>query len=505
MKALLSVADKRGVLEFARRLHQAGADLVSTGGTWDLLARQGGLPVQKVSDLTGFPEVLEGRVKTLHPAVFGGILARRDRPDHAAQLAQHGISPIDIVAVNLYPFEATLAKAGVTEEDLLEQIDIGGVALLRAAAKNHPFVTVVCDPADYEWVAAQVGQGGPSPAERRRLAAKAFQHTAFYDSLIADWLRGEEPFPGELTLAYRRVMDLRYGENPHQKGALYAQVPSSGGVVGALHLHGKGLSFNNLLDADAAWEVVQAFPEPTVAIIKHTNPCGLASHPDLAEAYRRAYAGDPVSAYGGIGAFNRTVTREAAEALRPVFYEVVVAPGYEPAALEVLKKKRDLRVLQVPGLTPPIPWDFRLVSGGLLLQTPDALAEDPWVWKTVTRRGPTPQEREDLAFAWRAVKFVKSNAIVLAKGKQMVGMGAGQPNRVTSVRLALQVAGERARGSILASDAFFPFPDSIDLAGQAGVMAVVQPGGSIRDGEVIAAADRYGMAMVFTGVRHFRH
>ena len=506
MKALLSLYDKTGAAELARALHGLGMELVSTGTTHRVLT-DAGLPVQQVADLTGFPEMLDGRVKTLHPVVHAGILARRDLPEHAEQLALRGLATIDLVAVNLYPFEATIARPGVTLQDALENIDIGGPTLLRAAAKNHPFVVVLSDPADYAWVAERLGSGGLSSEERRGLAAKAFQHVALYDTLIARYLRGEgDGFSDELTLGLRKAQDLRYGENPHQRAALYSTAPPSGGVVSAERLHGVALSYVNILDADAAWRAAQDFPEPTVSLIKHATPCGLASHPDLAEAYRRAHAGDPVSAYGGIVGFNRTVTEEAARAMRGVLYDVIIAPGYEPKALDVLRRRRNTRILEVPDAGAA---HERLlvhsVSGGALLQTPDDLDEDPAGWTVVTQRQPTERERADLAYAWRAVKHVKSNAIVLVADQAMVGMGAGQPNRVTSVHLALRAAGERAPGSVMASDAMFPFPDGVETAAQGGVTAVVQPGGSIRDAEVIAAADAAGVAMLTTGVRHFQH
>ena len=506
MKALLSLYDKTGAAELARALHGLGMDLVSTGSTHRTLT-EAGLPVQQVADLTGFPEMLDGRVKTLHPVVHAGILARRDLPEHAAQLALRGLETIDLVAVNLYPFEATVTRPGVTLEEALENIDVGGPTLLRAAAKNHPFVVVLSDPADYDWVAERLEGGGLSAEERRALAAKAFQHVALYDTLIARFLRGDsDGFSEELTLGLRKAQDLRYGENPHQRAALYATAPPIGGVVSAERLHGVALSYVNILDADAAWRAAQDFPEPTVSLIKHATPCGLASHPDIAEAYRRAHAGDPVSAYGGIVGFNRTVTAEAAQAMRGVLYDVIIAPGYEPKALDVLRKRRNTRILEVPEAGAS--HDRLLVhsvSGGALLQTPDDLDEDPAGWTVVTQRQPTEQERADLAYAWRAVKHVKSNAIVLVRDRAMVGMGAGQPNRVTSVHLALRSAGERAPGSVMASDAMFPFPDGVETAAQGGVTAVVQPGGSIRDAEVVAAADAAGIAMLTTGVRHFQH
>ena len=516
MKALISVYDKTGVIEFARLLHHAGADLVSTGGTHRSLTQEGGLSVQQVSDLTGFPEVLDGRVKTLHPRIHGGLLARRDSREHMDELASHDIEAIDIVAVNLYPFQQTISSPDVTLDDALENIDIGGPTLLRAGAKNFRYVTVVVDPSDYGWVADRLSTSGPSMEERRHLAYKAFHHVSVYDAAVAqylgqaeEWQRSDPPIqelPEYLSLGYRRLQGLRYGENPHQKAGLYVPYSNGGGVANARQLHGRELSFNNLLDADAAWRTVSDFDETAVAVIKHTNPCGLSCHPDLAEAYRRAYSGDPVSAFGGIIGFNRPVTSAAARVMSEVFYEVVVAPEYEDEALEVLRKKRNLRILAVPSSrTRQNFFDLRPLSGGLLVQTEDSLPEYPASWKTVTERAPTEEELADLTFAWRAAKHVKSNAIVLAKDNTLLGMGAGQPNRVTSVHLALRTAGEAARGSVLASDAFFPFADSIELGAEGGVTAVVQPGGSIRDEEVISAANRCQMAMVFTDVRHFRH
>jgi phosphoribosylaminoimidazolecarboxamide formyltransferase/IMP cyclohydrolase len=506
VKALISVYDKTGVAEFARALQEAGMELVSTGGTHQTL-RDAGLPVQQVSDLTGFPEILDGRVKTLHPTIYGGILARRDKPEHVSELASRQVDTIELVAVNLYPFAATIARPGVSLDDALENIDIGGPTMIRAAAKNFPFVAVVVDPGDYPWVAERMAAGGLSPEERQRLAQKAFQHVAFYDTIIAQYLRSQEDgFGQELTLGYGKLYDLRYGENPHQRAAFYGE-SSPLGIAGAQQLHGKELSFNNILDADAAWRAVSDFEEPAAAVIKHTNACGLAVHQDQAEAYGRAFAGDPVSAYGGIVAFNRRVTAEAAEAMRQVFYEIVLAPDFDSAALEILKKKRDLRILALgdTGAQRRARWEVRQVLGGVLIQTPDVLEEDSQGWQAATERKPTPEELLDLAFAWKAVKHVKSNAIVVAKGQALLGMGAGQPNRITSVHLALKAAGEASRGAVLASDAFFPFADGVEAAAEGGINAVVQPGGSIRDNEVTEAANRLGLAMVFTGVRHFRH
>ena len=515
MKALISVYDKTGIVELARRLNQAGVDLISTGGTHKTLAQEGALPVRQVSDMTGFPEILDGRVKTLHPKIHGGLLARRDSPAHMDELSRQGIEDIDVVVVNLYPFMDTISRSNVTLDDALENIDIGGPTLLRAGAKNFPFVTVVVDPSDYGWVADRVSASGTTIEERRRLAYKAFRHVSQYDTAVAQYLDQDgaggtgvaEALPQDLTLTYRRLDELRYGENPHQRAALY--VPSSnqtGGIANARQLHGRELSFNNLMDADAAWRTVNDFAEMAAVVIKHTNPCGLACHPDQAEAYRQAYGGDSVSAFGGIVGFNHTVTAAAAQEMSEVFYEVVVAPGYEPEALETLMKRRNLRVLAVPPSSETeFSYDLRPLAGGLLVQTQDTIVEEPSSWKTATARVPTEEELKDMAFAWKAAKHIKSNAIVLAKGTTLLGMGAGQPNRVTSVHLALRAAGDGARGSVLASDAFFPFADSIETAAQGGVTAIAQPGGSIRDEEVIEAANAHQMAMVFTGIRHFRH
>ena len=509
MRALISVYDKTGIVEFARSLFTAGYDLISTGGTHQTLSNEGGLAVRQVSEVTGSPEILDGRVKTLHPVIHAGLLARRDLPDHRAELNQHQITPIDLVAVNLYPFVATISKPGVTLDDALENIDIGGPTMLRAAAKNFPSVAVVVDPEDYEWVAGKLAGDGLTLEDRRGLAAKAFHHVAVYDAAVTGYLGSqsdEEPLPAELSLSLTRVSTLRYGENPHQKGGLYAAPGAPGqGIAGAVQLHGAELSYNNLMDADSAWRTVSDFADTTVAIIKHSNPCGLASRDEQVQAYLQAYEGDTVSAFGGIVAFNTTVTPEAAQAMGPVFYEVVVAPGYDSEALETLQRKRNLRILQVSPDLSATAYDLRPITGGILVQTPDVIDEDPASWNTVTNRAPTAAQLADLAFAWKASKHIKSNAIVMVKDRTLVGMGAGQPNRVVSVHLSQLKAGDKAKGSVLASDAFFPFPDNIELAAEAGVTAIVQPGGSIRDAEVIEAANTADLAMVFTGVRHFRH
>ena len=510
MKALLSVYDKTGIVAFSSKLVSAGYDLISTGGTHNTIFQEGGLPVKQVSEVTGSPEILDGRVKTLHPVIYAGLLARRDSQAHMDELSSQGIDQIDLVAVNLYPFVATISKPDVTMDEALENIDIGGPTMLRAAAKNYPSVVVVVDPSDYDWVADKISGDGLSLEERRSLAAKAFHHVSTYDAAVTSYLttapEKEEGLPAGLTLSLTKVTGLRYGENPHQQGALYVSVGATpAGIARAKQLHGRELSYNNLMDADAAWRTVCDFDDPTVAVIKHANPCGLASHQDQAEAYKRAYEGDSVSAFGGIVGYNRIVTAAAAEAMGPVFYEVVVAPGYEPEALEVLKRKRNLRILSADPGAGGLTYDLRPITGGLLVQTPDAIDEDPADWQTVTNRAPSQAELADLAFAWKAVKHIKSNAIVFAKDLALVGMGAGQPNRVVSVHLSGRAAGEKSKGSVLASDAFFPFPDNIELAAEAGVIAIVQPGGSIRDEEVIEAANQNGLAMVFTGVRHFRH
>jgi phosphoribosylaminoimidazolecarboxamide formyltransferase/IMP cyclohydrolase len=513
-RALISVSDKAGLVEFGRALADRGVEILSTGGSAKALAAAG-VAVTEVSAHTGFPEIMGGRVKTLHPKIHGGILARRDLESHAAAMTAHGIAPIDLVAVNLYPFVQTVAKEGVTLTDALENIDIGGPTLLRASAKNFPGVIVVVDPADYPVVLEKLKKGDFSLEERKRLAQKAFQHTAIYDTAIAQYLRkNEEGLPEELTVAMRKRQDLRYGENPHQQAAFYAELAvgarQNTGITWAEQVHGKELSFNNILDADAAWGAAVDFAAPAVSVIKHTNPCGLSSHPDIAEAYRRAFSGDEVAAFGGIVAANRKVTKEMAEAMRPVFYEIVIAPEYEPAALELLKKKKDLRILVAP--LPPgygkeeSPYtDYRRVKGGFLVQNSDSLPEGQVEMKVVTKRAPTDKEKEDLRFAWRTAKHVKSNAIMLIKDKTVVGMGAGQPSRIVSAQIAGEKAGGKAKGSVLASDAMFPFNDVVEHAAGLGVTAIIQPGGSIRDQDSIDAADKHNIAMVFTGVRHFRH
>ncbi|UCD54335.1 MAG: bifunctional phosphoribosylaminoimidazolecarboxamide formyltransferase/IMP cyclohydrolase [Dehalococcoidia bacterium] len=514
MRAIISVSDKTGVTDFAQGLSRLGFEVFSTGGTKKALA-EAEVPVKSVSEITGFPEILNGRVKTLHPAVHGGLLAKRSLPAHMAELAENKIEVIDLVAVNLYPFVQTVAKAGVTLDDALENIDIGGPTMIRAAAKNFPSVVVVVDPADYQLVLEKLKGGGLDLAERKRLAQKAFQHVAVYDTAISQYLRQDmEGFPDEMTVALKKRFGLRYGENPHQQAAFYAEqvvgVRQDTGLTWAKQLGGKELSFNNILDADAAWGAATDFSASTVAVIKHTNPCGLASHRDIVEAYQRALSGDPVAAFGGIVASNRKVTLAMAEEMKSMFYEIVIAPEYEPKALELLKKKKDLRILvaELPldyGKASAGYLDLRRVKGGLLVQTSDSLPEDSVTLKTVTKREPTQAEITDLLFAWRVVKHVKSNAIVLVKDKTLLGMGAGQPSRIISARVAKEKAGEKTKGSVLASDAMFPFPDVVEAAAAGGVTAIIQPGGSLKDEDSIKAANEHNVAMVFTGERHFRH
>lgn len=513
MRAILSVWDKTGLIDFARGLTGLGIEIFSTGGTKKAL-QEAKVPVHGISDITGFPEILDGRVKTLHPAVHGGILARRKEPSHMAQLAEKGIHLIDMVVVNLYPFLQTIAKQGVTLDEALENIDIGGPTMIRASAKNFPDVIVVVDPSDYNTVLDQLRQGKVDMKVRQKLAQKAFQHTAYYDTAIAQYLRGaEEGFPQEMTIALKKKFDLSYGENPHQKAAFYAEEKPgkpAPDIISSVQMGGKGLSFNNILDLDGAVRAVVDFPEPTVAIIKHNNACGLASDKNLAEAYKRALAGDPVSAFGGIVSANRIIDLPTAQEISKTHFDAIVAPKYEKEALALLQRKKDMRIisLETDRLVPVTSTsclDIRRSGGGILLQTPDFYTEMEFKPRTVTRREPTAKEKEDLIFAWRAVKNIKSNAIVIARDNTLLGMGAGQPNRVVSVHLALRRAGDKATGAVVGSDAFFPFPDGVELAAEGGVTAIIQPGGSLRDEEVIQAADKHNIAMVFTGVRHFRH
>ncbi len=509
MRALLSVSDKRGVLEFARGLVDLGWEIVSTGGTAQAL-QQNGVPVIPIEKVTGFPEMMDGRVKTLHPNVHGGLLARRDHPGDRQALTQHGITPIDLVAVNLYPFRETVAKPETTFEQAIEQIDIGGPSMLRSAAKNHASVIVVVDPADYPRVLAGLKAGGVSSEEKRDLAAKVFAHTAAYDATILAYLtRSAEALPPTLALVLNRGQSLRYGENPHQRAALY--LTDEPGLSQLTQLHGKELSFNNLLDVDAAVTAVLPWSSrPACAIIKHTTPCGIALGRNAADAYRRAFATDQASAFGSVIAFNTVVDAEAAEAMHELFVEVVVAPRVDQKALEVFKRKKNLRVVELPTPDRQPSWDFKRVRGGFLVQDRFQYGgtSQEALWKVATTREPTAAEWNDLRFAWAAVGIVKSNAILLARDEAAIGIGAGQMSRVDSSFLAVhkaQRAGHDTTGSVLGSDAFFPFRDGVDEAARAGVRAIIQPGGSVRDEEVIAAANEHGIAMVLTGVRQFRH
>ena len=518
-RALISVSDKTGLIPFARALAARGVALVSTGGTARVLA-EAGIAVADVASVTGFPEMLDGRVKTLHPAIHGGILARRDLRQHEAALAAHGIGHIDLVVVNLYPFAATVAR-GAPFDECVENIDIGGPALIRAAAKNHDFVTIVTEPADYETVLAEMAahQGATTEALRRRLAAAAFAHTAAYDAAIASWFAREagEVFPETLVLAAKRAQLMRYGENPHQQAALYLAGARGPSAASARQVQGKELSYNNLNDTDAAFALVAEFAEPAVAVIKHANPCGVAVAIDLASAYAKALACDPVSAFGGIVAVNRPLDGEAAEAMAKLFLEVLIAPSLSNEAAAILARKSALRVLVTDGMPDPRAgaMNLRSLIGGYLLQTADTGHVAVCDLKIVTKRAPSDAELRDLLFAFTVAKHVKSNAIVYAKDGATVGIGAGQMSRVDAARIAAQKAEDAARaaglaepatrGSVAASDAFFPFADGLEVTIAAGSTAVIEPGGSIRDAEVIAAADRAGIAMVFTGMRHFRH
>jgi phosphoribosylaminoimidazolecarboxamide formyltransferase / IMP cyclohydrolase len=513
-RALISVSDKNGVVEFARALLTHGVEILSTGGTAQLL-RLNGVVVTEVADYTGFPEMMEGRVKTLHPKVHGGILARRDKPEHVKAMEEHGIPPIDMVVVNLYPFEQTVAKRGVSMEDAIENIDIGGPAMMRAAAKNHAFVAVVTDPADYPSLVEKMKQGGGklSFSERYALAAKAFSHTAEYDGMISNWLTARNAngdvreFPDRLNLQFRLGQSLRYGENPHQSAAFYLERdPPRGTLAGFTQLQGKDLSYNNIADADAAWECCRSFEVPACVIVKHANPCGVAVAQTPLAAYRNAFLTDPTSAFGGIIAFNRPVDGETAEAVSKQFVEVVLAPAFDEAARKVFRAKQNVRLLTVEVAPDQNRLETKRVGGGVLVQTPDNY--DVAELRIVTRRDPTKQEMNDLLFAFRVAKFVKSNAIVFCKGGMTLAVGAGQMSRVDSTRIATikaTNAGLSLRGSVVASDAFFPFRDGLDVVANAGAKAVIQPGGSVRDEEVIQAADEHGIAMVFTGMRHFRH
>lgn len=515
-RALVSVYDKTGLVELATGLHAAGVELVSTGSTAARIA-DAGIPVTKVEDLTGFPETLDGRVKTLHPRVHAGILADTRKPEHLAQLAELGVEAFQLVVVNLYPFGETVA-GGAGSDECVEQIDIGGPSMVRAAAKNHPSVAVVVDTGDYDRVLTAVGAGGFTLAERTALAAKAFQHTASYDVAVANWMAGvlvpateaeetAEPFPAWTGGSWERAAVLRYGENPHQRAALYTDGSGAPGLAQAQQLHGKEMSYNNYTDADAAWRAAYDHDAPAVAIIKHANPCGIAVGADIAEAHRKAHACDPVSAYGGVIAANREISVEMAQQVAEIFTEVIVAPSYADGAVEVLQRKKNVRILLAE---PPVRAgiELRPISGGVLLQQRDVIdaeGDDPKNWTLVAGEAADADTLADLEFAWRACRAVKSNAILLAHDGASVGVGMGQVNRVDAVRLAIQRAGDRAKGSVAASDAFFPFSDGPQQLIQAGIRAIVQPGGSVRDQDTIDAAREAGVTMYLTGSRHFAH
>jgi phosphoribosylaminoimidazolecarboxamide formyltransferase/IMP cyclohydrolase len=514
-RAIISVSDKSGLAELARELTAAGAEIYSTGGTRQFLLDQG-LAAVDVATYTAFPEMMHGRVKTLHPKVFGGILCRRDHADDVESAREHGMQLFDLVVVNLYPFTQTIAKPGVTPAQAIENIDIGGPSLVRAAAKNHAFTAIATEPGQYAEVLAALRDGGTTIGLRQKLAAAAFAHTAAYDAAIATWfgqkLQGEL-FPPTMHVALQRQMELRYGENSHQRGAVYADAAARGvSLVAARQLNGKELSYNNLLDLDSALAVVRPLTEPAASVIKHNNPCGAATAATLADAAKKALDGDPQSAFGGVLAFNRPIDAATAEVLAAPgqFIEAVVAPDFEPAALQVLttkpKWKANVRLLAIGPLdSPAATIGYRQIEGGMLVQETDSAADPEGEWKVVTQKSPDDALLADLRFGWAVVRHVKSNAIALAKGTALVGCGAGQMSRVDSVEIAIQKAGPRAKGAILASDAFFPFPDSIHRAAAAGIAAIIQPGGSVRDDEVIAAANEHGLPMIFTGRRHFKH
>jgi phosphoribosylaminoimidazolecarboxamide formyltransferase/IMP cyclohydrolase len=513
-RAILSVTDKTGLVEFAHRLAGMGVELISTGGTAKLL-RDSGVRVKDISELTGFPEMLDGRVKTLHPKVHGGILHRRENPSHRTAVAEHGIEPIDMVVVNLYAFEKTAAKPGVPFEDLIENIDIGGPSMIRSAAKNFQDVAVVTSPSDYYAVAEEMAKSGGelSSATKWRLAQKAFATTAAYDSAIASTLERvstngrlelhpEAGFPQNLRLRFHKVMDLRYGENPHQKAAMYSD-GSGSGVANGRQIQGKELSYNNIVDLQAAWELAQEFDEVVCAIIKHTNPCGTATGKTLAEAYRKALECDPVSAFGGVIGVNRSVDGDAGEEMVKLFLEVIAAPAFDHAAKAKFAAKKNLRLVEISDA--PQKWVLKNVSGGILVQDTDVRPLVEADLKVVTKRQPTAEEKRALLFAWKVAKHVKSNAILYARDGQTVGVGAGQMSRVDSCKIGAMKAVLPLKGTVAASDAFFPFPDGVEEIARVGTTAIIQPGGSVRDQEVIEAADRLGLAMIFTGVRHFRH
>ncbi|SDX40225.1 bifunctional phosphoribosylaminoimidazolecarboxamide formyltransferase/IMP cyclohydrolase [Paenibacillus sp. PDC88] len=511
-RALVSVSDKTGIVDFCRELSNLGVEIISTGGTSSLLSNEG-VPVIGISDVTGFPEIMDGRVKTLHPAVHSGLLAVRDNAEHQQQMKDLGLDYIDLVVVNLYPFQETIAKPGVSYEDAIENIDIGGPTMLRSAAKNHAFVSVVVDAADYEQVLAEVRESGDTTLEtRKQLAAKVFRHTAAYDALISDYLSNVngDPLPERYTVTYEKIQDLRYGENPHQQAAFYRKpLAPNGTLTTAEQLHGKELSYNNINDANAALQIVKEFDAPAVVAVKHMNPCGVGTGENIYEAYMKAYNADPTSIFGGIVAANRTIDRDTAVKLSEIFLEIVLAPDFTPEALEILTKKKNIRLLKMGELGSAKERTSQFVvtsiDGGMVVQQSDIHSIDEGDLQVVTDRAPSAEEMKQLLFGWKVVKHVKSNAIVLAADDMTVGVGAGQMNRVGAAKIALEQAGDKAKGAALASDAFFPMGDTVELAAKHGITAIIQPGGSIKDEESIKAANEHGIAMVFTGVRHFKH
>lgn len=507
-RALISVSDKSGIVSFAEKLNALGYEVISTGGTLRLLQDEG-VAAKSVETVTNFPEILDGRVKTLHPFVHGGLLAKRDNDAHMAALAENDITPIDIVVVNLYPFKETVTKPEVTEEEIIENIDIGGPTMLRAAAKNFADVLVVVDPNDYDQIAESLAVGAVSMTERKQLAAKVFRHTAHYDAMIARYFNEttEEQFPENYSVTYEKVQNLRYGENPHQQAAFYEDVQHRGiSLATAKQLHGKELSFNNIQDANAALEIVAEYEEAAVVAVKHMNPCGIGLADDISTAFTRAYEADPISIFGGIIACNREVDAATAEQMHQIFLEIVMAPSFTEEALAILRQKQNIRLLEMAESTEKlVAPKITTVKGGILVQTADDGMIERESLAVVTNRKPTAEELEDLLFSWKAVKHVKSNAIVLAKEKQTIGIGAGQMNRIGAANIAIAQAGEKAKGAVLASDAFFPMPDTVEAAAAAGITAIIQPGGSKRDQDSIDVCNKHGIAMVYTNMRHFKH
>lgn len=515
MKALISVSDKTGIVEFAKRLEKQGVEIISTGGTYKKLKEEG-VKVMEISELTGFPECLDGRVKTLHPIVHAGILARRDKQEHMKQLEELKIDTIDFVVVNLYPFKQTILKEGVTQEEAIENIDIGGPTMLRSAAKNYQDVTVITNPEDYDIVLKELEENGQVSKETKfRLMQEVFEHTANYDTMIANYIkeqRKDESLPEKLTLTYEKVQDMRYGENPHQKAALYKEIGKcEGSLTTVKQLNGKELSFNNINDTNGALELLKEFEEPTVVACKHGNPCGVGSSSDIYEAWKKAFEADKTSIFGGIVVVNREVNVKMAQEMKEIFLEVIVAPSYEPQALEILKTKKNVRVLELPSISTKqkeSAYDIKKINGGVIVQTIDSKLLDEY--EVVTEKEPTKEQMEDLLFTWKIVKYVKSNGIAIGKNKQSIGIGPGQVNRIWATKQAVEHGEELiekgiTKGAVLASDAFFPFSDCVEEAHKAGITAIIQPGGSIRDQESIDKCNEYGITMVFTKMRHFRH